>query len=155
MVRALTYQYSVHTCLKITYCEQFRTPWVLESEDKGLLSILSPSTNATSRFFIFEQLNMLCKNSSNVNIRYHRYIFDIGLYVTRMLHQCGNLNVLKIFLFLENKLKFYDFILLLFIINEACCINKGLFFHLCFWDIQVHVKHVIRWIENRGSLIIW
>ena len=36
---------------------------------------------------------MLCKNSSNINVSYHRCLFD--KYVTRMLQQEGILNVLK------------------------------------------------------------
>ncbi len=51
-------------------------------------------------------------------------IFDQN--VTRKLHHWGNLNDLRnnIF-FLENKLKFCDFMLSLFHINEPYCIDKG------------------------------
>ena len=67
---------------------------------------------------------MLCKNSSNINISFHRCLFDKNM--TRMLQQEGILSVLKnkIKKFVGNELTFCDVKLLLLKIDEACCINK-------------------------------
>ncbi len=81
------------------------------------------STHMSKNYFIIVN-KMLRKNSNNVNIRLRRYLFD-----TTMLHQQGNINVTiftNLLFFLENELKYYDFMFPLFEINESCCINERL-----------------------------
>ena len=48
---------------------------------------------------------MLCKNNKNINISFHRCLFDEN--VTRKLQQEGILSVQKTFFSSENELKFF------------------------------------------------
>ncbi len=64
-----------------------------------------------------------------------------------MLHQKGNLGVLKVFS-LINELKFLNFILSLLKINEACCIFKWLVSFV--YVFVIYMRNIIKF----GSLVI-
>ena len=83
------------------------------------------------------------------NIRYYRYLFD--KYVTRMLHQEGNLNMFF------NKVVENDFMLLLFKMIETkhvASINDNIFC-LCFGKIHVKNQYNIGWLAICKNTPVW
>ena len=93
---------------------------------------------------------MLCKNSTNINISFHRCLFDKN--VARKLQHEEILSVLKqIFLSLEN---FCDVRLLLLEIDEDCCINK-IHILLCmswWYTCENHLDRFSGWFQKHSGV---
>ena len=110
---------------------------------------------SSTKTFIFISYTHVCPKMANCEkfrtkccvkieamftFRYHRYLFDKNV---TMVHQEGNLNVLKKMFFpLVTEVKFCDLMSLLFKINKACCINKCLHsfvYLLVIYEISCHI----------------